>query len=164
MTHNDECSFSSNCMVTCDTKPFGYDSRQSTVSCATELQRFTAGECFCLLGQNGAGKSTTINCLTGLLPTTAGEALVHGSSVLSPSGLAKARVLLGVCPQFDVLWDNLNGKEHLLLFGAIKGLSRQQAEQQAVALLDKASLWLFISCTASLCLHQLVKCTSQYHP
>ena len=100
----------------------------------------SAGECFCLLGPNGCGKTTTIDCLTGLLPVTAGEAVVHGSSILRPEGLAKIRRVMGVCPQFDVLWHNLTGTEHLMLFGAIKGLRKEQIEQQADALLDKVSL------------------------
>lgn len=101
------------------------------------LQCCGPGECFCLLGPNGAGKSTTINCLIGLLPMTAGDALVHGSSIRDANGLAGARGVMGVCPQFDVLWGHLTGREHLLLFGAIKGLQREQAEQQADALLDQ---------------------------
>ena len=99
-----------------------------------------AGECFCLLGPNGAGKSTTINCLTGVLPATAGEAVVNGSSITHQGGLDRVRGLMGVCPQFDVLWDNLTGREHLMLFGAIKGLDRRQAEKQADALLDQVRL------------------------
>ncbi|DBB06884.1 TPA: hypothetical protein ACH3X3_009543 [Trebouxia sp. C0006] len=98
------------------------------------------GECFCLLGPNGAGKSTTINCLTGVLPATAGEAVVHGSSITHQGGLDRVRGLMGVCPQFDVLWDNLTGREHLMLFGAIKRLDRRQAEKQADALLDQVKL------------------------
>ncbi|DBA88907.1 TPA: hypothetical protein ACH3X2_000146 [Trebouxia sp. C0005] len=98
------------------------------------------GECFCLLGPNGAGKSTTINCLTGVLPATAGEAVVHGSSIVHQGGLDRVRGLMGVCPQFDVLWDNLTGREHLMLFGAIKGLGRRQAEKQADALLGQVKL------------------------
>lgn len=47
---------------------------------------------------------------------------------------------MGVCPQFDVLWDNLTGREHLMLFGAIKRLDRRQAEKQADALLDQVRL------------------------
>ena len=100
----------------------------------------SAGECFCLLGPNGAGKSTTINCLTGVLPATAGEALVHGSSITHQGGLDRVRGGMGVCTQFDVLWDNLTGREHLLLFGAIKGLSKMQAGRQADALLDQVSM------------------------
>ena len=99
-----------------------------------------AGECFCVLGPNGAGKSTTINCLTGVLPTTAGEAVVHGSSITHQGGLDSVRGQMGVCPQFDVLWDNLTGREHLLLFGAIKGLDGSQAEKQADALLEQVMI------------------------
>ncbi len=98
------------------------------------------GECFCLLGPNGAGKSTTINCLTGVLPATAGEAVVHGSSITHQGGLDRVRGLMGVCPQFDVLWDSLTGREHLLLFGAIKGLCKEQATKQADLLLDQVTV------------------------
>ena len=98
-----------------------------------------AGECFCLLGPNGAGKSTTINCLTGVLPATAGEAVVQGHSITHLGGLDRVRGLMGVCPQFDVLWDNLTGREHLLLFGAIRGLKGEEAARQADALLDQVS-------------------------
>ncbi|KAL2613565.1 hypothetical protein R1flu_025257 [Riccia fluitans] len=77
---------------------------------------------FCLLGPNGAGKTTTINCLTGIIPTTDGDALIYGDSIRSTSGMAKIRSYMGVCPQFDILWDALSGREHLHLFGSIKGL------------------------------------------
>ncbi|BBN17980.1 ABC-2 type transport system permease protein [Marchantia polymorpha subsp. ruderalis] len=77
---------------------------------------------FCLLGPNGAGKTTTINCLTGIIPTTNGDALIYGDSVRSTSGMAKIRGYMGVCPQFDILWEALSGREHLHLFGSIKGL------------------------------------------
>lgn len=46
---------------------------------------------------------------------------------------------MGVCNQFDVLWDNLTGREHLLLFGAIKGLTKMQAATEADALLEQVS-------------------------
>lgn len=108
-------------------------------ACKAEFH-VAAGECFCLLGPNGAGKSTTINCLTGVLPATAGEAVVHGSSITHQGGLDRVRGLMGVCPQFDVLWDNLTGREHLMLFGSIKGLNRRQAGTQADALLDQVRL------------------------
>jgi ABC-type multidrug transport system ATPase subunit len=79
------------------------------------------GELFCLLGPNGAGKTTTINCLTGTLPFSGGEALVYGESVGSEGGMERARGLMGVCPQFDVLWAELTGAEHLTIYGLIKG-------------------------------------------
>ena len=51
----------------------------------------------------------------------AGDALVCGDSIASAGGMDRVRPLMGVCPQFDVLWEQLTGEEHLLLFAAIKG-------------------------------------------
>ncbi|KAK9828716.1 hypothetical protein WJX72_001692 [[Myrmecia] bisecta] len=98
------------------------------------------GECFCLLGPNGAGKTTTINCLTGVVPASAGDALIYGRSVTTAVGLERARALMGVCPQFDVLWDSLTGREHLLLFAAIKGLPPSKCAAEADELLDSVRL------------------------
>ncbi|PON57303.1 ABC transporter A, ABCA [Parasponia andersonii] len=83
---------------------------------------FAKDQLFCLLGPNGAGKTTAINCLTGITPVTSGDALIYGLSVRSSIGMSKIRKLIGVCPQFDILWDALSGKEHLHLFASIKGL------------------------------------------
>lgn len=77
---------------------------------------------FCLLGPNGAGKTTAINCLTGISPVTSGDALIHGHSIRSSVGMSNIRRIIGVCPQFDILWDELTGQEHLSLFANIKGL------------------------------------------
>ncbi|MQM10037.1 hypothetical protein Taro_042924 [Colocasia esculenta] len=80
------------------------------------------GQLFCLLGPNGAGKTTAINCLTGITPISGGDALIYGYSVRSSVGMSNIRKMIGVCPQFDVLWDALSGREHLQLFASIKGL------------------------------------------
>ncbi|XP_010667296.1 ABC transporter A family member 2 isoform X2 [Beta vulgaris subsp. vulgaris] len=77
---------------------------------------------FCLLGPNGAGKTTAINCLTGITPITNGDALVQGHSIRNSVGMSRIRKMIGVCPQFDILWDVLTGEEHLNLFANIKGL------------------------------------------
>jgi ATP-binding cassette subfamily A (ABC1) protein 3 len=78
------------------------------------------GEIFALLGHNGAGKSTAISVLTGLVPPTAGDAWMHGLSI--KTDLAAIRQTMGVCPQHDVLWPDLTVEEHLLFFGAMKGV------------------------------------------
>ncbi|KAH7550337.1 hypothetical protein JRO89_XS13G0173600 [Xanthoceras sorbifolium] len=77
---------------------------------------------FCLLGPNGAGKTTTIICLTGITPVTAGDASIYGYSIRSSAGLSNIRRIIGVGPQFDILWQELSGQEHLHLFASIKGL------------------------------------------
>ncbi|CDP12364.1 unnamed protein product [Coffea canephora] len=84
---------------------------------------FPKDQLFCLLGPNGAGKTTAINCLTGITPVTSGDALVYENSIRSSTGMSNIRKMIGVCPQFDILWDALSGKEHLHLFATIKGLT-----------------------------------------
>jgi len=95
---------------------------------------------FALLGPNGAGKTTTINMLTGFLPPTDGNALVFGETVSHPSGMAKIRKFMGMCPQFDILWDNLSAKEHLVLFGTIKGLKADSITAEANKRIEEVRL------------------------
>ncbi|CAL9065166.1 unnamed protein product [Musa banksii] len=58
-----------------------------------------------LLGHNGAGKSTTISMLAGLLPPTSGDALVFGKNITT--NMDEIRKMLGVCPQNDILFPEL---------------------------------------------------------
>ena len=95
---------------------------------------------FCLLGPNGAGKTTTINCLTGVLPPTGGDALIHGESIVAPGGMERIRASMGVCPQFDVLWAELTGEEHMWIYGRLKGLRKRELHAQAAELLESVKL------------------------
>eukprot|EP00301_Raphidiophrys_heterophryoidea_P004938 c12109_g1_i2.p1 GENE.c12109_g1_i2~~c12109_g1_i2.p1 ORF type:complete len:1737 (+),score=451.65 c12109_g1_i2:522-5213(+) len=79
-----------------------------------------------LLGHNGAGKSVTISMLTGLYPPTSGNAYVNNHAI--GSHMDKVRQSIGVCPQHDILWDELTVHEHLRIFASIKGLAGQQLE------------------------------------
>ncbi|KAJ6418384.1 hypothetical protein OIU84_001705 [Salix udensis] len=101
---------------------------------------FTKDQLFCLLGPNGAGKTTTMNCLTGITPVTGGDALVYGHSVRSTIGMSGIRQIIGVCPQFDILWDALSGEEHLHLFASIKGLPPASIKSVAQESLAKVKL------------------------
>lgn len=58
----------------------------------------------------------------GALPPTGGDIRVLGHSLLAADGLEVAQGVMGVCPQFDVLWDELSGQEHMYIYGCIKGL------------------------------------------
>eukprot|EP00003_Mantamonas_plastica_P027264 TRINITY_DN5807_c0_g1_i2.p1 TRINITY_DN5807_c0_g1~~TRINITY_DN5807_c0_g1_i2.p1 ORF type:complete len:496 (+),score=189.23 TRINITY_DN5807_c0_g1_i2:1108-2595(+) len=78
------------------------------------------GQLLCLLGHNGAGKTTTISMLTGMFGPTAGTAFILGNSITT--NMDDIRRVMGVCPQHDILWDQLSGREHLELFAAFKGL------------------------------------------
>ncbi|KAL2935162.1 ABC transporter A family member 2 [Bienertia sinuspersici] len=95
---------------------------------------------FCLLGPNGAGKTTTINCLTGITSVTAGDAIIYGNSIRNSIGMSNTRKLLGVCPQFDVLWCVLTGEEHLQLFARIKGLPPSSIKEVVKKSLEEVRL------------------------
>ncbi|KAK1298423.1 ABC transporter A family member 2 [Acorus calamus] len=95
---------------------------------------------FCLLGPNGAGKTTLINCLTGITPVTGGDALMYGYSIRSSVGMSNIRRMIGVCPQFDILWEALSAKEHLHLFASIKGLTPDSINSVAAKSLAEVKL------------------------
>ncbi|EFA86292.1 hypothetical protein PPL_00079 [Heterostelium album PN500] len=82
------------------------------------------GICFGFLGPNGAGKSTTISCVSGLFPPTNGTAKVFGMDIRND--IDRIHMVMGVCPQDNVLWDDLTGEEHLLFYGRIKNMKGKQ--------------------------------------
>lgn len=82
------------------------------------------GACLGLLGVNGAGKTTTISCITGNTPLTSGVALVNGFDVVTQ--MDQVWRSLGICPQFDALWDVLTVREHLWLYARIKGIPQRR--------------------------------------
>merc|ERR1719428_2679331 len=98
------------------------------------------GQVFGLLGVNGAGKTTTFKMLCGQVEPSAGTVCIQGYDVTTQA--AEARRLIGYCPQFDALLDTLTTKEHLELYGRLKGLSSTQlvqAVQQQLQDLDLTS-------------------------
>lgn len=74
----------------------------------------------CLLGHNGAGKSTTMSVLTGLFPPTKGDCIIYNYSIRKD--LSKLRESMGICPQHNVIFDDLSVYEHIRLFETIKGV------------------------------------------
>ena len=87
------------------------------------------GEVFGLLGSNGAGKSTTIKMLCGLLKPTRGSVSVAGVDLARKPLQAKA--MLGYLPENPVLYDRLTGMEMLELVGALRKLSPKLLRQRA---------------------------------
>ncbi|WFE37411.1 ATP-binding cassette domain-containing protein [Micromonospora sp. WMMD998] len=91
-----------------------------------------------LLGSNGAGKTTIINCLTTLVRPDGGRAAVAGHDVVSQP--TEVRASIALTGQFAALDEVLTGRENLVLFGRLLRLGRTQARQRAEELLDRFRL------------------------
>lgn len=78
------------------------------------------GECFGMLGPNGAGKTSFISMMIGLTKPSAGTAYVQGMDIRHD--MDRIYTSMGVCPQHDLLWEQLTGREHLLFYGRLKNL------------------------------------------
>ncbi|XP_048851974.1 phospholipid-transporting ATPase ABCA1-like [Brienomyrus brachyistius] len=82
------------------------------------------GECFGLLGVNGAGKTSTFKMLTGDAVITCGEAYLDGKSVLTE--IDEVHQNMGYCPQFDAINDLLTGREHLEFYAVLRGVPAKE--------------------------------------
>ncbi|CAH2064994.1 unnamed protein product [Thlaspi arvense] len=97
-----------------------------------------SGECFGMLGPNGAGKTSFINMMTGLVKPTSGSAFVHGLEICKD--MDRVYTSMGVCPQHDLLWENLTGREHLLFYGRLKNLKGSDLNQAVEESLKSVNL------------------------
>eukprot|EP00760_Papus_ankaliazontas_P004805 PhM_4_TR12162/c0_g1_i1/m.38199/K05643/ABCA3; ATP-binding cassette, subfamily A (ABC1), member 3 len=97
------------------------------------------GEIFALLGHNGAGKTTTMNMIIGLIPATSYARATVGGYDLNTE-MKQIRRSLGMCPQFDVLFDHLTGREHLRLFAQLRGHTYDEMSPHITELLEYLAL------------------------
>lgn len=91
------------------------------------------GEVFGFLGANGAGKTTAIRMLTGLLSPTEGEATVAGYNIRTQTDQVRARI--GYMSQRFSLYDDLTVRENIRLYGGIYGLNDQTIRARGDAIL-----------------------------
>ncbi|MFT3925092.1 MAG: ABC transporter ATP-binding protein [Myxococcales bacterium] len=103
--------------------------------------RVAPGELYGLVGPDGAGKSTTINCLAGLMRPTAGYVRVLGEDPLARR--SRAREHLGLMPQQYSLYGDLSVAENLSFFARLFGLSRQTFRERSARLLEITRLTRF---------------------
>jgi len=101
---------------------------------------FEAGEgrIFGLLGPNGADKSTTINCLSGLMPPTSGHISIAGFDIVKDGKKAKAS--LGIVPQELALYEDLPAIENLKYWGQAYGLRGSTLDTRVREVLDHIGL------------------------
>ena len=96
------------------------------------------GEIFGFLGSNGAGKSTTIRMLCGLLRPTSGTAAVDGVDVTADPEGVKARI--GYMSQRFSLYELLTVDQNIRFFGGIYGLTGERLRERRRYVLDMAGL------------------------
>lgn len=96
------------------------------------------GEIFGFLGSNGAGKSTTIRMLCGLLRPSSGSARVGGIDVGSQPEAVKQRI--GYMSQRFSLYEKLTVDQNITFFGGIYGLDGERLAARRSAVLDMAGL------------------------
>lgn len=117
----------------------GVTKRFGTVTAVDGLDlEMVEGQVSGLLGHNGAGKTTSINMLSGMLPPTEGEGMVGGLDIRTE--MAQIRGSLGVCPQFDILWPTLTVMEHLRTYAAFKGVPAKLVDSEAAATAARVGL------------------------
>ncbi len=96
------------------------------------------GEIFGYLGANGAGKSTTIRMLCGLLAPTSGQAIVAGADVDQDPEAVK--LAIGYMSQKFSLYPDISVIENLLFFGGAYGLGRKELRARAEEILALTGL------------------------
>ncbi len=96
------------------------------------------GEVFGFLGANGAGKTTAIRILTGLLRPTSGAATVAGFDVATESESIKQ--VIGYMSQRFSLYDDLTVRENIQLYGGIYGIPRDELRERIARILARLKL------------------------
>lgn len=96
------------------------------------------GEIFGFLGANGAGKTTAMKMLSGLLVPTSGDARVAGFDVYTQSEQIKRNI--GYMSQRFSLYDDLTVWENIRFYGGIYGLERATIQERGATLLNRLGL------------------------
>ncbi len=96
------------------------------------------GEVFGFLGANGAGKTTAIRMLCGLLIPTSGKGSVAGFDIINES--AQIRTRIGYMSQKFSLYTELSVKQNLTLYGSLYGLEKKDLEKRIQEMSDFLAL------------------------
>lgn len=101
----------------------------STVTAVDDLSiQIGCGQIFSLLGANGSGKTTTLEIIAGIQSASKGDiTFAQGSKI-------------GICPQKNVLWDNLTVREHIEIWARIKGVPANNISEVTSFLIKNCDL------------------------
>jgi ABC-2 type transport system ATP-binding protein len=96
------------------------------------------GEIFGFLGANGAGKTTAMRMLCGLLSPTSGEGRVAGFDIYKDTN--KIKQSIGYMSQRFSLYEDLTTKENLWLFGGIYGMTDKEIKDKTIQVVEELNL------------------------
>ncbi|MCK7556398.1 ABC transporter ATP-binding protein [Chitinophaga sedimenti] len=96
------------------------------------------GEIFGFLGANGAGKTTAMRMLCGLLKPSSGQATVAGYDIFTQTDRVKKNI--GYMSQKFSLYEDLTVRENIRFYGGIYGLGRRQIKLKTEQLLEKLQI------------------------
>ena len=86
------------------------------------------GEIFGFLGKNGAGKSTTIKCITGIIPFEEGSITICGYDIARDP--INAKLNIGYVPDNHAVYENLTGREYVTYMGNIYRVEKNLIEER----------------------------------
>ena len=100
--------------------------------------RIDSGEIVGIIGHNGAGKSTTLKMITGLVEPTSGSIRVMGTDIQKHG--VKVKHDIGYLPEESPLYENMTARQYLLFFSELYRMPRRAAQQRIDTLLDSLNL------------------------
>lgn len=99
------------------------------------------GECFGLIGVNGAGKTTSFKMITGEIPISGGDVFVNNYSVSKQ--IEKVHQNIGYCPQSDAIFPLLTAREHLIFYARLRGIPEKYVKQVSEWAMYRVGLSVF---------------------
>lgn len=112
-----------------------YNERVAVNSLSLTIKK---GELLALLGFNGAGKSTTIKMLSGLVQPTSGDAIILNKSLINE--IDEIKKDLNISPQETAIAPNLTVFENLVFIAEIYGFKNEEAKEKAINMMEKFGL------------------------
>jgi len=97
-----------------------------------------SGEIFAMLGHNGAGKTTAINCLVGIIPVTSGGARVNGFDIRTDMDAARRQ--MSICPQDNPMYAEFTVRQHLVYFSSLRGVPECRVRERIATILSALGL------------------------
>ena len=96
------------------------------------------GECFGLLGLNGAGKTTIFKAITEEHAPTHGSIYINGLNIMK--NFDEVKLMFGYCPQFDAIFPYMTVKENLEFYSKIKGVDPDKLNEIIRAMIESMTL------------------------